>query len=191
MGPTIDARRCPQTKGFTSRAVGCCRRTPAPSDAGWAPETQYTSDHWVVNTQVSRTSVLCRKQAKPVAVKTRGTLWAQRGKMEEPLTKQSCSEPQPVALSRPPVACSPARPGWAHSACRRSRCTRTGVPADPRRARPASRSRARSPARSAAIVTLHNLAKSVKRQLTVLAYICKMPSCKHCRAPFSRRSSVL
>lgn len=191
MGPTIDARRCPQTKGFTSRAVGCCGRTPAPSDAGWAPETQYTSDHWVVNTQVPRTSVLCRKQAKPVAVKTRGTLWAQRGKMEEPLTKQSCSEPQPVALSRPPVACSPARPGWAHSACRRSRCTRTGVPADPRRARPASRSRARSPARSAAIVTLHNLAKSVKRQLTVLAYICKMPSCKHCRAPFSRRSSVL
>jgi len=191
MGPTIDARRCPQTKGFTSRAVGCCGRTPAPSDAGWAPETQYTSDHWVVNTQVPRTSVLCRKQAKPVAVKTRGTLWAQRGKMEEPLTKQSCSEPQPVALSRPPVACSPARPGWAHSACRRSRCTRTGVPADPRRAGPASRSRARSPARSAAIVTLHNLAKSVKRQLTVLAYICKMPSCKHCRAPFSRRSSVL
>jgi len=128
---------------------------------------------------------------KPVPVKTRATLWAQRGKMEEPLTKQSCSEPQPVALSRPPVACSPARPGWAHSACRRSRCTRTGVPADPRRAGPASRSRARSPARSAAIVTLHNLAKSVKRQLTVLAYICKMPSCKHCRAPFSRRSSVL
>src|SRR5450756_1255413 len=124
MGPTIDARRCPQTKGFTSRAVGCCGRTPTPSDAGWAPETQYTSDHWVVNTRVPRTSVLCRKQAKPVAVKTRGTLWAQRGKMEEPLTKQSCSEPQPVALSRPPVACSPARPGWAHSACRRSRCTR-------------------------------------------------------------------
>ena len=191
MGPTIDARRCPQTKGFTSRAVGCCGRTPAPSDAGWAPETQYTSDHWVVNTQVPRTSVLCRKQAKPVAVKTRGTLWAQRGKMEEPLTKQSCSEPQPVALSRPPVACSPARPGWARSACRHNPCTRTGAPADPRRARPASRSRARSPARSAAIVTLHNLAKSVKRQLTVLAYICKMPSCKHCRAPFSRRSSVL
>lgn len=65
LGPlTADnARRCPRTKGFSSRAAGCCGRASAPSDAGWAPEAQYTSERWVLNTQVLRACVLCRKQA--------------------------------------------------------------------------------------------------------------------------------